>query len=192
MGAFPLQNELINAVVSFANADLDDPAKVVRRYFDGAWMPCKIPSPETCHTIQADVRLWLMTADGFNNRDCYDAMRGLEWGFDKSFKRLDSGIELKGWLSVEKVPVLGGHEEKIVWKWRAVNASLRAICGLAVGTIIQEGLHQKVITCQRDGCSNIVLDRSSRGTARKYCKSAECDVILNRQAVARSRKRKKK
>ena len=191
MNVFPLQSELIDAVIAFANADLDALAKV-RRYFNGIWKPDNIPSLSTCRTIQADVRSWLMFAAGFNDQDCFDAMRGLEWGYSGSFKRLDSGIELKGWLSVEKIPVLGGHEEKIVWKWRVVNASLRAICGLAVGTIIQEGLHQRVVECQRDGCGNIFLDRSSRGTARKYCKSAECDVILNRQAVARSRKRKKK
>ena len=190
MSVIPLQSELINSVLAFANADLDDPDKV-RRYFNGAWAPHKIPSLRTCRTIQADARSWLLFAAGFDERGSYDAMRGLEDSYDGSFKRLDPGIELKGWPSVEKIPVLGGHEEKIVWKWRVVNASLRAVCGLAVGIIIQEGLHLWVVECQRDGCGNIFLDRSSRGTPRKYCKSAECDAIVNRQAVARSRKRKK-
>jgi len=190
MDAFPLQKNLIDAVIGFANADLNPPDNV-RRYFSETWEPDQIPKLRTCRIIQADVRLGLMVAAGFPaNRECHDAMRGLEWNFDDTFTRIDPGIRLEGHLSVEKTAVLGGYEEQIVWKWRVTNASLRAICGLAVGTIIQEGLHRKIGLCEREGCSNLFLDRNSRGIPRKYCKTDECEKKLNRQRVSDSRSSK--
>lgn len=110
MDAFPLQNELIDAVVRFANAELKtDYKSVVREHFNQAWVPDEIPKLRTCRRIQNDVRLGLMVAAGFPaNRECHDAMRGLEDNLDGTLKRIDSGIRLEGHLSVEKTPVLGG------------------------------------------------------------------------------------
>lgn len=78
MNVFPLQDELIDAVIGFANADLDHPDNA-RQYFRGTWAPDELPKLRTCRTIQADVRLELMVAAGFPaNRECHDAMRGLD------------------------------------------------------------------------------------------------------------------
>ena len=188
MDAFPLQSKLIDAVIGFANADRYDRAQI-SSYFNGTWEPYPIPTLEPCREIQTDVRKWLLFAAGFNDRDCHLAMLGLEDNFKGTFKRIDSGIRLEGYLLVEKTPVIGGHEERIVWKWRVKNASLRAICGLAVSIIIQEGLHWRIGMCDRENCLNIFLDRSSRGIRRKYCKSTECEKILNRERVKESRKK---
>ena len=188
MNTFPLQGELIDAVIAFANADLYDPA-VVRRYFKGAWEPTEIPKLRACRNIQADVRTSLMNAADFGHRDCHDEMRGLEWG-KGSFKRFDPGIRLEGWLSIDKVPITGGHKEQIVWKWCVSHASLRDICGLAVSTIVQENLHRRFGECGREGCYNIFLDRNSRGTPRKYCKQETCELALNRDRVSASRRGK--
>lgn len=190
---FPSQDQLIDNVVSFANADLDDQAKV-RRYFRGMWTPDEIPSLEDCRAIQAEVRTMLLNlASGFDVRDFGDAMRGLEWLPDiRHFRRRDSGIVLKGWLGTQEIPVLGGVQERIVFRWRVQNAPLRAICGLGLATLVQEGLHGRVVECHREGCGNFFLDRKSRGKPRKYCKSAECDRLLNSKRVADSRSGKTK
>ena len=191
MDAFPLQSELIDGVIGFANADLSNRTQI-SSYFNGTLKPDQIPILKTRRTIQADVRLWLMTASGFDNRESYLAMRGVEDNYDGSVKRVDLGIRFEGYLTVEETPVLGGYKEQIVFKWRVSKASLRAICGLAVQIIIQEGLHQRVGECERESCQNIYLDRTSRGIRRKYCKSAECGKILNRERVKESRKKVRK
>ena len=191
MSAFPLQSELIDAVIGFANADLDDPTQI-SCYFNGTWQPDSIPKLRTCRSIQGDVRLELMaTAAGFNHDDSYLAMRGYEDNYDGSVTRVDPGIRFEGYLTVDKKMVLGGHEEKIVFEWRVSKASLRAICGLAVQIIKQEGLDRRFGECDREGCENIFLDRSSRGIRRKYCKSTECEKILNRERVKESRQKAK-
>ena len=191
MSAIPLQGELIDGVIGFANAKLSNPTQI-SSYFNGTWKPYRIPKLRTCRTIQADVRLWLMTASGFDNRECYYALRGFEDIYDDSVTRVDHGIRFEGHLTVEKTPVLGGHKEQIEFEWRVSRASLRAICGLAMQIIIQEELHQRIGECERESCQNIYLDRTSRGIPRKYCKSEECEKILNRERVKESRKKVRK
>jgi len=191
VSAFPLQSELIDGVIGFANAHLSNPSQI-SSYFNETWKPDQVPKLRTCRTIQNDVRLWLMTAVGFDHDDSYLAMRGYEDNYDGSLTRVDPGIRFEGHLAVKKTPVLGGHQEQIEFKWRVSRASLRAICGLAVQIIIQEGLHRRIGVCDREGCLSIFLDRSSRGIPRKYCKSAECEKILNRERVKESRKKVRK
>ena len=111
---------------------------------------------------------------------------------DDSVTRVDHGIRFEGHLTVEKTPVLGGHKEQIEIAWRVRRASLRAICGLAVQIIIQEELHQRIGVCDREGCGSIFLDRKSRGIPQKYCKSEECEKILNRERVKESREKVRK
>ena len=193
MSPFPLQNELINAVVAFANAEsLDE--QHIRRHFKNTWTPDKIPQLRTLIEIQQEVREWLFKARYLPDGDVEHgfALHGLRIELGPEVVRVDPGILLEGKISIDQVPILGGFKEQIVWTWKVKQASLRAICGLAMATICQEGLHKRIGECAREGCGNIFLDQSSRGNKRKYCKSAECDAKLNQMRVEQSRKKRAK
>ena len=187
----PSTDELIDAVISFVNAKLNHPNQI-SCYFNGTWKPVDVPRLRTCRSIQNDVRLWLMTAAGFDDRDHQLAMLGLEDNFNRTFKHVDRGIWLKGYVSLEKTPVLGGYSDQHVLKWYVSKASLRNICGLAVQIICEKDLHRRIGVCERESCRSIFLDRRSRGIRRKYCKSEKCEKILNRERAEKSRKKVRK
>jgi hypothetical protein len=188
MAAFPLQEELIDAVIEFANTKLTD-ARVIRQIFAKTWKPDSVPSLATCRKIQSEVRVWLA---GESQLLAIDAFAG-------GSRLSGSGIELVGRLGYQSettfdesdpYPKPVARRAWITWRWRIKSASLRAVCGLAVATIEQaqgEGKIGPVAVCARAGCGRYFVDRSSRGIAREYCKTTECEKARNRERVSRSR-----
>ncbi len=187
MNIFPLQSELIEAVVGFINADLREP-KDVQQYFNGTWQPDKLPTLRTCRELQKEVRQWLLEAK-LGSADHMPALYGYGsiW-----WQQVDQGIQLEGKIYLEIAPQEDLNKNPIAWSWQVSNASLRSICGLAVATTCQEGLHHKVHECKRDRCENIFIDRHSRGKPRLYCQSTECANKRNSAAVKKSRKNPEK
>ena len=191
MDIFPLQNELIDAVIGFANDKLREP-KDVERHFNGTWKPYNLPTLRTCRKLQKDVRQWLLEAK-LGSADHLLALYGIELTKDSTPKaRKYSAIKLKGEIYIE--PASSGHDlrNQIAWSWRISEASLRSICGLAVATVHQEGLRHNVHECQRDECGNLFIDRCSRGVPRLYCKTEDCDKARNLHAVRESTKKARK
>ncbi len=185
MDDFPLQKELVDAVIGFANAKLDMPSQV-NDFFNGRWNPKSIPLLSTCRKIQREVRGWLIDLNGM----FIGALDG--WGPAGWAPLSDRGIELKArvfhsWkLDGNKV------EHTVGMEWSVAKASLRAICGLAVATLYQQDLHSRLGLCARDGCENIFIDIASRGIPRKYCKTKKCEAQLNRDRVRLSRNPKER
>lgn len=172
--SYPIQSELVDAVISFANLDLKNSTQI-RESFSGAWRPDALPSLRTCRDVQRETREWLSAP----NLRAYLAMEG----FDQFVVRIERGIRFEGRLNGVK-----GHRGKIEiqWKWWVSEASLRAICGLAVATIEQLGLRDRLAVCARPGCGLYFIDRESRGVPRKYCKTEACEQALNRERRVRS------
>ena len=180
MNDFPLQEELIDAVIGFANAKIDRPSQVTG-FFGRTWNPTSIPQLSTCRKIQREVRGWLIDLNGM----FIPALEG--WGPAGWAPNSDRGIELKcmvfhSWeLDGNKV------DHTIKWEWSVAEASLRVICGLAVATLYQQDLHSRLGLCAREGCENIFIDYVSRGIPRKHCGTEECEMALNRARVKASR-----
>lgn len=188
MNVFPLQRELIDAVVGFINAKLTDP-KSVNKYFNGSWQPKKLPTLRGCRKLQTEVRGWLLGVK-HNHANHVLAIHG--YSTTELGTRDDDGIQLKGRIYLGPAPAGHRMENQIAWDWQVSEASLQSICALAVATICQEGLHEDVHECKRDGCANIFVDRHSRGKPRQYCKTKECDNARNRFAVSKSARKKRK
>ncbi len=190
MNIFPLQNELIDAVIGFANAKLREP-KDVEQYFNGAWRPGKLPDLRACRKLQGEVRRWLLEVK-LGSGDYLPPLYGIELSKDSARKEGQPAIKLKGYIYIEPAEPGADQRHKIAWRWEVSEASLRSICGLAVATVVQEGHRHHVHECERDECENLFIDRHSRGIPRRYCKTADCDNARNRQAVKKSNERTKK
>lgn len=190
MDRFPLQIELIDAFVGFANATLKSPEDVLR-YFNETWTPTSLPKLRACRKIQSDVRSWFPVSAGqIFNAGFAMAIYGIADSGTEIGKVVDPGIRLAGQATYNpKIDLKTGivSEHVIEWRWDVTDASLRAICGLAAATIYQEDLHKRVGFCARAGCGNMFIDRASRGIRRIYCKTRECELIRNRERVAASR-----
>ena len=187
MNVFPLQKELVEAVVGFINAELRE-RNDVYQYFNGTWHPEKLPPLKICRELQKEVRQWLLEAK-LGSGDHISAIYGYGpvW-----WHRADQGIQLEGKIYLGGAPQGHTNENPIVWSWQVSKASLRSICGLAVATICQERLHHKVHECEQDECRNIFIDRHSRGISRKYCKATDCANKRNSEAVRKSQKKARK
>ena len=189
LNIFPLQSELIDAVIGFANAKLREPADI-KKYFKDTWQPDSLPKDmRTYMKLQNTVRNWLLGAK-YGDSDHVLALHGI--GSHGWPNVVDKGIELQGKIYLETATPASGPNDKIVWDWRISRASLRSICGLAVATICQEGWHLNVHECKRGGCENIFIDRHSRGKPRLYCQSTECANKRNSEAVRKSQKKARK
>ena len=188
MADLPLQKELIDAVIEFANATLEQGDQVLA-YFCGRWQLDSTPTLRTCRTIQAETRRWL----SLPNEDSGFLLALLGRDFRE---RVDAGVQLNGqvYFRLEKLDDVQSRV-KVTWNWWAKKASLRTICGLAVATIHDAGLSKHVHLCAHDACDNIFIDDKSRGTPREYCKIKKCLDRRNRESTAATRrdpKRKRK
>ena len=186
MDVFPLQDQLIDAVIGFANAKIRQPDQV-HDYFTGRWQPESLPKLPTCRRIQRDVRQWLLDRDpGF-----VLALEGFSSG---PVEKVDKGIRLTG--AIHSAFDFNSESREahvyLTWQWSVSDASLRAICGLAVATIYQQKLRKRLGLCERAECDNIFIDTTSRGTPRQYCKTDECERARNRERVKDSRARQRK
>ena len=194
MSAFPLQKELVDSVINFANLDLQSPQDV-SKCFDGTWTPTEIPKLRECRRLRHEVRRWLLEAK-LGSADHLLALYGVNLSRQTGGKpeklKVSKDIRLEGGIYVDVAPQGRGVENPIRWRWQVAHASLRAICGLAVTTICEQGLHHKVHECKREGCSNIFVDRQSRGTQREYCLTPYCNNQRNKEAVQKSIKHKGK
>lgn len=184
MDNFPLQEELIDAVVGFANSKIKRPEQVFE-HFTGTWQPESLPKLRTCRRIQQEVRNWMLDKDV----SFVLALEGYSWG---PLGQVDKGIRLVGEVHTAFDVDKESREADLylTWRWSVSHASLRAICGLAVATIFQRKLHRRLGLCERVECNNIFIDLTSRGTPRKYCKTDKCERARNREAVKKSRKGK--
>lgn len=189
MSEFPLQEQLIDSVLRFASATLQDPSQI-SAFFDGVWRPDALPKLRRCRAIQAEVRSWIDNPES-PDQMAVSGMLGVNALSDEK----DRGIRLAGGLGFRRTVVDAEAlkiESRITWTWWITDATLLAICGLAVCTIWQSNLQHKVGLCRRKNCPNYFVDRDSRGKSRIYCKSQECEKILNKQRVKASRKNSRK
>lgn len=186
---FPLQDELIDAVIAFANADLQS-ARQAAAFYSGMWTPSSLPSLSECRSIQDEVRSWLRPLD-----KPAKMMRAVEAMM--IYRGKTDGVQLVGALGFSATQDAEPHEPKsrmryeVTWNWWVRSASLRAVCGLAVASVYQAGLREFVGLCARDGCGIYFVDRKSRGNRRKYCKTDHCELALNAERVSRSRGKRK-
>ena len=186
MAIFPVQNELIDAIVKFASAKLTDLGQV-REIFPKDRRPDSVPSLQTCQKIQKEVRDWLDLPDQSGMSAAW-ALIGRN--LDANKEMVDPGISLGGAIGFQRRLVDKTSNEKvfhITWDWWITSASLRAVCGLAVGSIWQAELQDRVGYCERDGCGNYFIDRRSRGQRRQYCGERECNKARSRERTAASR-----
>lgn len=188
MSKFPLHEPLIDAVINFANTKLTD-VSAVTAVFAKTWKPDSLPTLATCRKIQREVRDWL--DKGRLSLGPIDAMMGAQREITG-----DPGITLTGRLGYHGETVFNddgkpvGVRSNVTWRWWIAGASLRALCGLAVMSIEQaqsEGKLGRAALCARDGCGRYFIDRSSRGTPRAHCQTAECEKARNRERVKKSR-----
>lgn len=179
MKSFPLQDDLIDGVVAFANVQLET-SEQAGGYFKCHWKRGSLPDVKQCRRIQTEVRKWLSGLD--SELPAVNAMIG------GPNKKAEHGVRLIGALGYEARP---GHRQ-ITWDWWITDTSLRAICGLAVVSIFNAGLTDKVGRCARDGCENYFIDRKSRGIIRRYCKTDACEKAVNRDRVRKKRSEDKK
>jgi predicted RNA-binding Zn ribbon-like protein len=100
------------------------------------------------------------------------------------------GVRLVGALGFQGKNTGKRVEYRVLWQWWIQDATLQAVCGLAIASIYHAGLQRHVGVCARKGCGTYFVDRNSRGIRRKYCQTTECQKALNRARVARSRTRK--
>ena len=180
MDDFPLQDELIDAVIQFANAKLKKGDQVLD-YFCSSWRPDSIPRLRTCRKIQTETRRWLTVP----NEDSGFLLALLGSDFKE---RVDAGIRLGGQVAfrLDKLDDVNSRV-KVIASWHVEKASLRSICGLAVATIHDAGLSKRIRVCDHKECANIFIDDRSRGKPRIYCKTEECASQRNRERVAASR-----
>ncbi len=194
MAVFPVQDDLIDAVLGFASAKLTDP-KQVHKFFADRWRRVSIPTTlRTCRKIQGEVRDWLDDPEGAGLSAAW-ALIGYDLTDNK--KRLDPGIAFGGTVLFrkrkkakkgKKVDVTTKETEfHVLWDWWIDDATLRALCGLAVCTIWQANLKDRIGYCERDGCDNYFIDRRSRGERRRYCGTEECNKARSRARTAASR-----
>ena len=186
MAVFPVQDDLIDAVLGFANAKLTDPEQV-HEFFADRWRRVSIPTLRTCRKIQGEVRDWLDSPEGTGLSAAWALM-----GFDltDNKKRIDSGIALGGSVLFRNRLVDKETKETefhVLWDWWIDDATLRALCGLAVCTIWQANLKGRIGYCERAECDNYFIDRRSRGERRRYCGTEECNRARNRARTAASR-----
>ena len=177
---FPLQEQLIDAVIAFANAKLTSPTQAVS-FFGGSWTPSDTPQLSECRRIQTEVRKWLVDPWAKGSAPHVPMIRGIRltgtWGFQAA-RDDDVNADVK---------------YEVTWDWHvASDVTLRAICGLAVVTAFQAGFRDWIGLCAREGCSTYFVDRDSRGIRRKYCKTEECEKALNRERVDAYRARQTK
>ena len=102
---------------------------------------------------------------------------------------------------VERNEYKPGHKRKLNRKdhpdysieycFSFASASLSDLASLGVAYLMQNDMKDRVGLCSRKDCDNVFLDNKSRGTARIYCKTEKCELILNRERVDRSRKNRK-
>ena len=169
VAVFPLQDELIEAVVRFASAKINRPNDAVAS-FGGIWHPTDKPTLRTCRHVQREVRRWL------DDRPLADVVFAYV---------IHSDIKLVGTLGASMGKDAGDHAFEVTWDWFVKDVPLRGVCALAVATIWQSGLKDRVGRCKRAGCSNYYLDRKGRG--KRYCGTDECNDARNRERVYRWR-----
>ena len=219
MDSFPLQNTLIDAVVGFVNETLQNHDDV-KKHFRNEWAPDSLPLLKECRNLQTEVRGWLLDIkQGFTNHvlavhglgttgfpSRSDVTRpseptsgspGLASGWPGLFvgssdeDKLDHEIRLTGQISMNPKSGDNSFDYQLVWAWKVSEASLRAICGLAVASICEKKLQTKVLECDSEACPNVFIDTKSRGKSRKYCFSKKCFDDRNNQSVKDSRKKNK-
>lgn len=212
MNSFPLQSTLIDAVVGFANETLQNPDNV-KKHFSGQWAPDSMPILKECRNLQTEVRGWLLDVTqgftghvlavhglgttGFPSRSDVTRPSKPTSGFpglgvgDSDEDKLDNGIRLTGQISLNPKSGDNAFDYQIVWAWHVSEASLRAICGLAVASIYEAKLQAKVRECASSACANVFIDTKSRGKPRIYCFSKKCHDDRNNQAVKDCRKNPK-
>ncbi len=180
MAIFPLQNSLIDAVIRFANAPLDD-ADEILDLFEGTWRPDSPPSLRVCRSVQREVLEWLATLA--DRKGDVEAVIASILGYRKNMERVDSGIRFAGNLGYRIVKDGRGRKARheVTWHWRVSAASLRAICGLAVASIYQADLHDRVGQCEWAKCNRYFVDRKSRGSPRQFCPDRGCDNAARQQ-----------
>ena len=186
MAVFPVQDELIDAIVRFASTKLTDP-KQVKQFFPGRYRRVSVPTLRTCRKIQGEVRDWLDDPEGAGLSAAW-ALIGYDLADEK--KRLDPGIALGGTFLYQNRLVDTKTKEtefQVLLDWWIDVATLRAVCGLAVCTIWQANLQDRIGYCERDGCNNYFIDRRSRGQRRQYCGERECNKARSRDRTAASR-----
>ncbi len=186
MAVFPVTDELIDAIVRFASAKLTDP-KQVPEFFPKNWRPASVPALTTCRRIQKEVRDWLDNPEGTGSSAAW-ALIGYDLANNK--KKLDQGIAFAGALTFRKRLVDVETREvdfQVLSNWWVTDATLRALCGLAVCTVWQANLTDRIGFCERDQCDNYFVDRKSRGERRRYCGELECNRARGRARTAESR-----
>jgi hypothetical protein len=169
-----LPEKVVNALVSFANAEIKDPHDAVS-YFKGFWKPSRIPSLAECRNVQEEVREWLTAFRRSSARGVADAV---------------SEVNLVG-----KVSSVGVRKRKYVatrsW-WLSPDTKLRAVCGFAAWTALEAGMRDHVGLCAREACGTFYVGRRSRGTPRKFCRTDECMRALHRERVATIRSKRER
>ena len=189
MAVFPVQDDLIHAVVGFASAKLTD-SKQVHEFFTGRYRRVSVPTLKTCRKIQREVRNWFDDPEGAGLSAAW-ALIGYDLADNK--KRLDPGIVIGGTILFQNRLVDAETKETefhVLSEWWIDDATLRAVCGFAVCTIWQADLMDRVGFCERDECNNYFIDRRSRGEPRRFCGEQECNRARGRARTAASRSNK--
>ncbi|MCH7982113.1 MAG: CGNR zinc finger domain-containing protein [Proteobacteria bacterium] len=198
MEFYQLQEPFIDAAIRFANIKLNHPNAVTEAFGD-MWPMELLPRLRVCRDAQHQTREWLATlksGEGFEGAIAAMLGRRIDKK-TKTLERIDSGIHfdvVPGYRIVKRGKKV--HRE-MPMSYRVSEATLLSICGFAVASIHQAGLHKRVGLCARDGCNNFFIDRVSRGERRRHCHGDECERARNaarqdtwrrRHAKQRSRK----
>ncbi len=182
MASFPLQDELIEAVPRFAAAKISDP-KELGCYFGGSWEIAPLPSLGVIKRTQRELRGWLD-----NIKHPQPAVNAYLFGSDRSGDepKFHPRIKFEGRLGSQMWKENEDWQYKITFRWRVVEAPLRAVCALGVVSIAQEGLQDMLKRCTRDGCGNYFVDTKTGGR-RKYCLEPECETLRGNARTKKSR-----
>ena len=189
MAVLPVQDDLIDAVIRFASAKLMA-HKQIPQFFPSSWRPTSVPTLKTCRKIQGEVRDWLKDPGQAGQLAAW-ALIGRDLAGGK--KKVDPGIALSGAVLFRRRLVNADTNEmdlQVTFDWWVTDAPLRALCGLAVCTIWQTNLKDRVGFCERDECGNYFIDRRSRGERRRYCGTEECSKARSRARTAASRSKR--
>ena len=189
VATFPLQKDLVDAVITFASIDLRRSAQV-SDCFSRFWRPKSLPAVETCRQIQSEVRTWLSEKSAIDPVDAF-------FGATKE-RFTDARVEFLGLPGFKAHRVGKELKHEITWQWWVSKGSLRAICGFGVANLYQAGWIDRIGQCAREAykndppCKRFFLDQKSRGQPREYCLTDECNAARLRQRVAAGRPPKRK
>ena len=185
MPSFPLQEQLIDDVVSFANSPISHPNDL-RRIFEGSWSIESDLSLGHIRRVKSEVRKWLsaiISGDlGLTDAPFIDSI------FDIRFEgRLGYSVRYLDPRDRD-VRTVEDFEHRVKWNWQISEAPLRAVCSLAIASIFEAGFASRVGVCGFESCNRFFVAKRSRGKPREYCFNESCE---NRRNAARQKEYRK-